>query len=664
MANTGVALAQSDGRGEQRHRSGLGELVGNARLARLLSAFAAFTLSEWTAVTALSIYAYRVEGALGVGLVGFRFVPGALSSALLAPLVDHRGGILARIAAARTVLIAAAAAAVAGGLGLGLILILLALDATVAAPYRPAQSRLLPRLAHTPRELTAAAAGMSMAKTLSQAVGAVAGGLAVAVVAPSEAIAGAAVMMALAVPLSRRLGATTVAAAGNLALLRAGINAIPRVFRHREASPLVLASGLRTLTRGLWTALLVVVALRMLRLGPSGVGLLNGAVGVGALAGLPLAALLIGRSRLGKPCALAFIGVGVSVSLAGAAGVTIVIAVLAACWGASMAVSDSASLSLLTRLLDSSTLTRTVGVMESLKLGAEGTGALLAPALVGLFGIRLALVLAGLPLPLLVTVAAPRMRRADDVAVDRGRLVSLLHGVSVFRALDMASLETLAASREIVSVAAGDTVFGEGEPGDRFFVIDAGEVEVVVHGFPIGRLGAGAGFGERALLRNVVRTATVRALTPLTLLGFDQPAFLYAVTGRPPDEFAPGAPGLPTGPDTRTRTVPDMLADLAPFSRISSGALERLASAAVTEHWSAGAVVVNEGDVGDAMFLVLSGRARAVRGGVTLDEFLPGDCFGEIAALHSVPRTATITAVEPLTTCRIESETLGRVSDR
>lgn len=656
-------MRRTDDRGEQGDRSVLGELLGNARLARLLSAFAALTLSEWTAVTALSIYAYRVDGALGVGLVGFRFVPGALSSALLAPIVDHRGGILTRIAVARMVLIAAAAGAVAGGLDLALVIVLMALDATIAAPYRPAQSRLLPTLARTPRELTAAAAGISMAKTLGQALGAVAGGLAVAVVAPSAAIAGAAVLMALAAMLSTGLNASTTAG-GNLALLRAGIDAIPHVFRHREAAPLVLASGLRTLTRGLWTALLVVVALRMLRLGPSGVGLLSGAVGVGALAGLPLAGSMIGRSRLGKPCALSFIGVGVTVSLVGAAGVTTVIAVLAACWGASMAVSDSTSLSLLTRLLDSSTLTRTVGVMESLKLGAEGVGALVAPALVGLFGIRPALVLAGLPLPLLVVFAVPRMRRADDVAVDRGRLVSLLHGVSVFRALDMASLETLAASRETVLVPAGDAVLREGEPGDRFFVIEAGEAEVVVQGFPIGRVGAGEGFGERALLRNAVRTATVRALTPLALLAFDRAAFLYAVTGRPGDAHEPaGPPSVPTGPDARSRTVPDMLADQAPFRGLPRSALERIASAAIVEHWSTGADVIREGDAGDAMFVVLSGRAHAVQAGVMVVEFLPGDCFGQIAALHSVTRTATVTALEPLTTCRIASEALRSVSD-
>ena len=175
-------------------------------------------------------------------------------------------GILTRIAVARTVLIAASAGAVAGGLDLALVVLLMALDATIAAPSRPAQSRLLPTLAHTPRELTAAAAGISMAKTLGQAFGAVAGGLAVAVVAPSAAMGGGAVLMALAAMLSTGLGASTTSAGEASRCCGPAVDAIPHVFRHREASTLVLASGLRTLTRGLWTALLVVVASRFLRL--------------------------------------------------------------------------------------------------------------------------------------------------------------------------------------------------------------------------------------------------------------------------------------------------------------------------------------------------------------------------------------------------------------
>ena len=54
------------------------------------------------------------------------------------------------------------------------------------------------------------------------------------------------------------------------------------VFTDQEAAPLVIASGLRALVRGLWTALVVIVALKLFGLGASGVGVLNGAAGVGA----------------------------------------------------------------------------------------------------------------------------------------------------------------------------------------------------------------------------------------------------------------------------------------------------------------------------------------------------------------------------------------------
>ena len=80
-------------------------------------------------------------------------------------------------------------------------------------------------------------------------------------------------------------------------------------------------------------------------------------------------------------------------------------------------------------------------------------------------------------------------------------------------------------------VPAGETVFRQGDPGDRFYVVVAGTAEVMGDGRPITNLGPGDSFGEIALLRRVPRTATVRAVEELRLESLRGDRFLALMTG-------------------------------------------------------------------------------------------------------------------------------------
>jgi CRP-like cAMP-binding protein len=276
--------------------------------------------------------------------------------------------------------------------------------------------------------------------------------------------------------------------------------------------------------------------------------------------------------------------------------------------------------------------------MESMKLVSEGAGALLAPALVALFGLRSALVIAGLPLPVLMFFTWVRVRRSDELAAGRGFVVSMLHGVELFHGLDMASLEQVAAATTEVSIQAGEQPITQGDTGDRFYVIESGRADVLIDGFRVREIGPGEGFGERALLRNTPRTATIRALTEMRLLAVDRDAFLQALTGE--------SGVIVAYRDLVDTPTTELLRMLAMFDGLSDQGLQRVADAASVREFAADAVVFDVGDVPDAAYVIRSGRVELREGPRLSSVLVAGDVFGELSVLRQTPRARAAVVAE------------------
>jgi len=242
--------------------------------------------------------------------------------------------------------------------------------------------------------------------------------------------------------------------------------------------------------------------------------------------------VLMGGARLATDGSVGVVVWGAPMALAGVCPNQALALILLGVVGLANTVVDVATFTLLQRAVPDHVLARVFGVLQSVLLGTTGLGSVIAAALVSGLGARAALIAAGAFLPLVAILTYPRLRAIDEAAApppaDRAQL---LRDIPIFAPLSPPILEHLVGRLSPVSARAGDEIVREGEPGDRFYIISSGEVEVHVNGRPVRREGRGGYFGEIALLRDVPRTATVSADTDVELFALDRDDFLPAITG-------------------------------------------------------------------------------------------------------------------------------------
>ena len=410
--------------------------------------------------------------------------------------------------------------------------------------FRPSQAALIPSLAERPEQLAAANAISSALEATGFFLGPALAGLLLVLARPGIVLAvtaAAFLWSALLIFGIRRPAAPAGEQESRPRLIRqllAGADAIVRVRTLRLLMGLFAA---QTLVYGLLNVLIVVSALDLLHSGSSGVGYLNSALGLGALLGAFGVLALLMRERLATSFGLGIALWGLPLALFGAWPNRYAALLLFACVGIGNSVADVSILTLLQRAVAEDVLARVFGVLESLALGSIAIGAIVAPALIDAIGIRWSLAAAGLLLPALALLAAPRLRTIDAKAGEPSEELTLLRSVPILAPLPPLALEELAGHVERVDLPAGAAVFHQGEPGDRFYVVGAGELELKVDGQPARTLAAGDFFGEIALLRAGPRTGTIVVIKPAILYALDGDDFVAAVTGHPPTREAADA---------------------------------------------------------------------------------------------------------------------------
>jgi MFS family permease len=506
----------------------------NPNIRRLEGAWAVSIITYWAYGIALAVFAYEEGGAAAVGLVGLvRFIPSAIASPFTAMLADRYRRqiviIVAELLRASFVALTVVVLVLDGPFAL--VLLLSALVAIVNSAEGPAESALLPTLAKTPRELTAANVVSSTIESLGIFGGPAIGGLLLAATSAEVVFGAAAVAFTLSAFLVSRVRVEgkqerPEQTGGTIRELTAGFVTLAREPGLRVLVGLLVA---QTLVAGALNVLIVVSALQLLDLGDQGVGFLNSAVGIGGLVGALVSAALIGR-RLTSNFLVGIMLWGLPIALIGVFPEPVPALIFLALVGLGNTLVDVSAFTLLQRAVPDEVLARVFGAVQALWVGAIGIGAIIAPLLIAALDIRGALIATGALLPVLATLLRRRLSTLDEVPVPE-RELQLLRGIEIFKPLPPPVLESLAHALVPVRVEAGREVFREGELGDRFYIVADGEVEIVQNGKVVNLEGPGEFFGEISLLRDVPRTATVRAKTEVELRALERDEFIGSVTG-------------------------------------------------------------------------------------------------------------------------------------
>jgi hypothetical protein len=413
---------------------------------------------------------------------------------------------------------------------------------------RPTFGALLPWISKDPAELTSAftASGLveSSSVLLGPALVTAMFALAAALDLPGPGLAYAALALLLAIGTGAVAGIGRTAQEGiaaeradsKLDVTREVGEGFRYIWSDRRPRLLLGMHGLGSLTEGFIDSLIVVLAFELLDAGEIGVGLLNAAVGVGGILGALIALVAGARERLFPAYRAGVIAFGSP--LVATAALPAAAPLLVGASGAGNILMDVSARTMLQRLIPDQKLTRAFGVLESTYMAFEGLGAFVGAMLAVAIGPRWTLVIAGLLLPVAGFLARRRLRSVDVGARVPAEDLALLHRTSILAPLPPPTLERVARNTVPLEIPAGHVLIRQGEVGDRFYVVAAGELTVSADGRDVATHGPGGYVGEIALLRDVPRTATVTAATDARLLSLERDEFLRALTGHEPAHAA------------------------------------------------------------------------------------------------------------------------------
>jgi MFS family permease len=533
----------------------------------LIGASAASQIGNWLYNAALLGYVYGATHS--AGWVGAATICRGLLKVLLGPfggaIADRfrRRTVLLAGDALRMLLMAALAAMVASAGPVTLVIAFTALTSAAGCAEKPAAMALLPRLVGETR-LGPANALLYTVQDLAVVIGPAIGAILLAVAPAWVAFAANGATFAVSALLISAIRPDSVPAVGRTsgaAQLAEGL----RTVRTTAFAPwLIVIVAMVEFTYGAQTVQLVVYAGHSLGLGSGGYGVLLTAAGAGGL----VSAVVNGPLATSRRVSLIVVVTGLlacatQLAYAGVQVLTIALAVTVI-GNAGLVSCQVVGETALARIVPREALGRVIGIFNAVSAAAIVAGAVLAPVLMALTSLRASLLILGAAALAITLMCGRGLRGLDALSAQRADAlvsrVKVLQGLPVTAGVPRIVLEQLAAAAQFCPLPPGVDVVVQGAPAHAFYAVSEGRVVVHRDGKTVVHLGPGDSFGERGLLDQAPRNASVTTEMDTTLLRAEGHALLDALEAapslRPALDLSSTAPGVQI-PQGETPVVDD-----------------------------------------------------------------------------------------------------------
>ncbi len=273
-----------------------------------------------------------------------------------------------------------------------------------------------------------------------------------------------------------------------------------------------------------------------------------------------------------------------------------------------------------------------------------------------------------------------------DLLINR---IFLVKSTLMFSNIDVEVLDNFVEKLELIFFKKRAVIFKKGDIFNYMYIITKGHVNAISDDKTIATIGKSQTVGELALIDNKPRSATVITNEKTEMIRFDKNVFDNLINEE--TEVVSGIikvlcerlRKLLINSDNKVESLINtfeekifsiseektyeylmpiekilLLKKVLFFNDLSKRDLEDIASVLINDDYKKGESIIKEGDVGNSMYIIVSGRVKVQVGDNVLNFLKKGSIFGELSVLDSEPRSANVIAEEYTQLLRLDQASL------